>query len=30
LTAEKLHIPLEDFPSHIEELKTHIESLLEQ
>jgi hypothetical protein len=30
LTAGKLGISLEDFPSHIEELKTHIDSLREE
>ena len=30
LAAEKLDIPLESFPSHIEELKARIENLLEQ
>jgi len=30
LTAEKLGIPLENFPSHIEELKTCIESIREE
>jgi hypothetical protein len=30
LAAEKLDIPLESFPSYIEELKAHIENLLQQ